>query len=186
MLMFNELQTNNYQGIIVTNGLSTYSIFTYACGELEWSSLGISNPAVVGYNLGNGHFYNHPLSGFSSIGETLSCTVGTRRRGKRQDEMQTTNLELPFPVSSTLRMNIERCREAAARDETIFIVVSLESVVSKLEPCPCTLSQATNDVGRFLKFSDNPLCYLSIPKELNLVLRTATLTQQCCYNPTNG
>lgn len=170
----------------MTNGLSTYAIFTYICGEMEWSSFGTNNPAVVGYNLGSGYFYNHPLSGFLSIGESISCMIGTRRRGKRQNEMQTTNLELSLPVSQALRVKFERCRRAAAFDNSNFIVISFETLLSELEPCPCTLNQAKNDVGRFLKFSDNPLCYLSIPKEFNLIVRTATLNQKCCYNLTNG
>ena len=175
--------------MIVTDGLSTYIIFTYICGEMQWSSLGTNNPAVVGYNAGDGYFYNHPLSGFSSIGESISCTIESRTRSKRQTVMQTTNsIDMPLPVSQTLKMNIERCRQAFDRDKPNFAVVKLDAVVSQLEPCPCTLNQAKNDVGRFLKFSDNPLsqCYLSTPIDFSLIVRSATLTQQCCYNPTNG
>ena len=179
-------QTNNYQGIVVTDGLVTFVIFTYICGEMEWSSLGNNHPAIVGYSAGREYFYNYALSGFSSVGDSVSCIVVGGTREKRQDVTQTTNLDLQLPVSTTLTMSVERCKDAVTTDEFLFIGTSVDSLASDLEPCPCTLNQAINDVGRFLKHTDDPLCYLSIPKKVNLLLQPIRLTQQCCYDPNNG
>ena len=46
------MQSNNYQAILVTDGLSTYIIFTYVCGEMQWSAVRGNIAAVVGYNTG--------------------------------------------------------------------------------------------------------------------------------------
>ena len=179
------IQTNNYQGIIVTDGISTHAIFTYICGEMQWSSLGNGNAAVVGYNSGTG-FYNHPLSGFTLIGDSISCTVNTIRRQKRQNKRQTTNIALLLPADKNLKKLLSNCIVEIEKDKILFMELFPEVLALKLEPCPCTLEQATNDIGRFVKYSDTPLCYLSGPKPTNLLKTNITLTQQCCYDPING
>lgn len=180
------MQTNNYQAIIVTDGLSTHAIFTYICGEMQWSSLVNENAAVVGYNSGTS-FYNHPLSGFSSIAESISCTVGSERRQKRQSVRQfTSSIVLSIPANNNLVTMAKNCIRAVDMDKTLFIVENHRVLAPQLEPCPCTLEQARNDLGRFVKHSDTPLCYLSGPKTIHLLLTRITLTQQCCYDPING
>lgn len=179
------MQTNNYQGIVVTDGLSTHVIFTYICGEIQWSSLGTNRAAVVGYN-GVTSFYNHPLSGFSSIGESISCTGEIGRRQKRQSVGQPTNMAIPLPVDPTLRMLINNCRRAATQDGVHLIGTTPDELASMLEPCPCSLYQVNSDLGRFVRFSNNPPCYLSGPRIVNLPLGRISLTQQCCYDANNG
>ena len=64
-------QTNTFQAIIITDVFKTYVIYTYKCGELEWS--GPDNGyAVVGYNLASGNFINHPLSNRREV-NTIAC-----------------------------------------------------------------------------------------------------------------
>ena len=50
---------------------TTYVIYTYKCGELEWSGPDFLH-AVVGYNLRNVGFMNEPLSGTPGI-LTIAC-----------------------------------------------------------------------------------------------------------------
>ncbi len=57
---------------MITNGLSSYAIFTYQCGGLTWS--GSTVFAVVGYNAFGAFLANHPLSGTVDIAERLPCS----------------------------------------------------------------------------------------------------------------
>ena len=68
--------TNTFQAIIITDVFTTYVIYTYECGELEWSGPDFLH-AVVGYNLPNVGlpnvgFMNEPLSGTPRI-LTIAC-----------------------------------------------------------------------------------------------------------------
>ena len=183
-----QMQTNNYQGILVTDGLSTYIIFTYICGEMQWSAVGQNGAAVVGYNTGSYSFYNHPLSGFSSIGESISCTIENRRRQKRQNENQLSSVIMKPPVDPETIEMIANCREKVVEDISRFMFRpnGPTSLTSSLEPCPCTVNQARVDIGRFMKFSDDPLCYVSVPLSVNLIIDMIALTQQCCYDTRTG
>ena len=51
------LQTNTFQGILITDGSHSYTVFTYRCGSMEWSG-----SATIGFNADNDLFQNHPLS----------------------------------------------------------------------------------------------------------------------------
>ena len=52
------MQSNTFEGIVITNGTKSYAVFTYQCPEVEWS-----DGAVIGFNAGFEYFGNHPLSG---------------------------------------------------------------------------------------------------------------------------
>ena len=61
------------------------------------------------------------------------------------------------------------------------------SLTSLLEPCPCTVNQATQDNGRFVKFSEDPLCYVSVPVSVSVSANLLiALTHQCCYDLTKN
>ena len=49
------LQTNTFQGMLVTNYSTSFAVFTYYCGDL-----GFSNGATIGFSSGDGLFANHP------------------------------------------------------------------------------------------------------------------------------
>ena len=68
---FKHSQTNTFQAIIITDVFTTYVIYTYKCGELEWSGPDFLH-AVVGYNLPNVGFMNEPLSGTPAI-PSIAC-----------------------------------------------------------------------------------------------------------------
>ena len=63
-------QGNNFQVIVFTDGLQSYAVFTYQCGELNW--IGSSRGAVVGFSASNTFFTNHPLSNQPNIND-ISC-----------------------------------------------------------------------------------------------------------------
>lgn len=56
-IIFTNQQTNTFQGIIITDGVHSYSLFTYKCGDMEWSRGGI-----IGFNAAGELYANHPLS----------------------------------------------------------------------------------------------------------------------------
>ena len=147
---------------------------------MQWSAAGGSLAAVVGYNTGTQSFYNHPLSGFSSIGESISCTV-ERRRQKKESEIQASNVILQPQPDLDIQRKAIKCRIKVQEDINRFSGHDqLISLISLLQPCPCTVNQARQDVGRFVKFSEDPLCYISVPVYTSVNV-PVTLTHQCCY-----
>ena len=177
---------NNYQAVIVSDVLRTYAIFSYMCGEIEWSALGRNQAAVVGFNAIDS-FYNHPLSGFSGIGDGVSCTRQLRRR-KRQ--MEPFNMNLKVPVDENLRERVALCLDTYNRDRDLYTFgTDVDSLLEMLEsyPCPCYRDHAREDVGRFQQQRELPNCYVSTRYvDVQLFLSRLTLTQQCCYDPNSG
>lgn len=181
------MQMNNYQAIIVTDGISAYAVFNYICGGLQWSNIGESRAtAVVGFNAEGTFYNNHPLSGYSSIGERISCPTNTARRQKRQqeEETNTNNMFVELPASRNLADRNTECRRLRMIDERIIAQNEALSAASMLAPCPCTRQQAQRD-NNFVVFPDEPECYISIgfegftPASTSIPLE---LTQQCCYD----
>ena len=60
------LQTNTFQGIVITNGYQSYTVFTYRCGLMGWAA-----NAVIGFKAANNFYQNHNLSGNS--GRLIAC-----------------------------------------------------------------------------------------------------------------
>ena len=54
-------QTNTFQGIVITNGYQSYTVFTYRCGLMGWAA-----DAVIGFKAANNLYQNHNLSGNSA------------------------------------------------------------------------------------------------------------------------
>ena len=185
------MQTNNYQAIIVTDGVSAFAVFNYICGELQWSGVGTNQAAVVGFNAEGTYYGNHPLSGFSSIGESVSCptTSDGRRRKRQQDEQDDmTNMFMDLPVNMALNQMRMSCAQWKNDDERFVTLDEIPILAAMLRPCPCTQKQARKDTN-FIVFPEAQGCYLSIgPKIIN---RTSSdiqleLTQQCCYDDITG
>ena len=49
--------------MIASQGSTSYAIFTYKCGLLQWTSYNAS----IGYSAGQKNFANHPLSTTSTV-----------------------------------------------------------------------------------------------------------------------
>ena len=65
-LMFTHVQTNTFQGIVITNGQQSYALFTYQCGLLGWSG-----GATIGFTAAGKVYQNHHLSG--TYARNIAC-----------------------------------------------------------------------------------------------------------------
>lgn len=166
---------------MVSNVATTYSVFSYVCGDIQWSSVGTNRSAVVGFNSEGNEFGNHPLSGFSDIGDAVSCTAQVGKRRKRQRE--TTNDKMKLPTNETLQNLIKRCVVADMLDKILLLGENTTELAQQLEPCPFTRDQALVDYGRFVEQENLSQCFVSTnPVEVQVLLTTISLTQQCCYD----
>ena len=69
-ILLHNTQSNNFQVVVVTNGIQSYAAFTYQCGELSWS--GGSRAASIGFSTSYTQFANHPLSQQANI-NNIAC-----------------------------------------------------------------------------------------------------------------
>ena len=60
------LQGNTFQSVVITDGIKSYSVYTYKCGELTWP-----NTVTIGYNIPLMDPVNSPLSGTSA--DSVAC-----------------------------------------------------------------------------------------------------------------
>ena len=60
------LQTNTYQGLVITDFNSSYAVFIYKCYDLEFSG-----SAAIGFTAGNVLFSNHRISGYRA--KNVAC-----------------------------------------------------------------------------------------------------------------
>lgn len=66
-LTFSSIQTNTFQGIVVTNFTTSYAVFVYKCGDLEFSA-----SASIGFTALDVLFENHRVSGYNA--RQIACT----------------------------------------------------------------------------------------------------------------
>ena len=67
MSLFLYFQHNTFQGLVITNGSKSYSVFTYQCGTLDWGG-----EATIGYKADESLFRNDPLSGMVNVND-IAC-----------------------------------------------------------------------------------------------------------------
>ena len=162
---------------MVTDTITTHVIFTYECGEMEWSRSG-SNAAVIGFSAGGQYYHNHPLSGTTYIRDAVRCS------GRN-----VTNMLFTLPTTPNARdlIHRQRCLRKYHEDRRFLQGVDIDSLARWLEPCPCTLLQAILDFGRYIRQS-NTVCFLSNRPMRYLVPagRHIQFTQQCCYDQYSG
>ena len=152
------------------------------CGEMEWSSVGENNLAVVGFNA-NGpfneelevSFNNYRLSGYEGVGSTISC-----------ENSPVTNFICRLPSTQAQRDQVE-CISALDKDtELLHEETTHEALARMLKPCPCTLSQIRQDYASFLEQENTAQnCFIStypVTYQITESGDTFTLTQQCCYS----
>lgn len=151
---------------------------------MEWSGLGLGGAAVVGYNAEGIYFLNHAASGFDTVADIISC--GTiQKRKKRQDDPVSRVEMLEFPMDPQLRMQAEECIDWHFRDVIIHDINAMElaSLLSDY-PCPMTRQQAIYDAGRYVQYTQSPLCYVSSLPQVNYEISLAFpvyAAQLCCY-----
>ena len=66
MCIFTPLQTNTFQGIVITDFTTSYAVFIYKCRDL-----GYSGSATIGFTAGDVLFSNHRLSGYTA--KNIAC-----------------------------------------------------------------------------------------------------------------
>ena len=86
---------------MITDGISTFAIYTYQCGLLQWS--GSSNFAVVGYNA-QGLAQNAPFSATPTVATQISC-----RCLPRSLTWYNIIYQLPFTVIPQFHLNTAEC-----------------------------------------------------------------------------
>ena len=57
-MLYILLQTNTYQGVVITNGQQSYTLFIYQCDRMGWSG-----NATIGFSASGNFYQNHHLSG---------------------------------------------------------------------------------------------------------------------------
>ena len=157
------LQENTYEGVIISDGIRTYAVYTHHCDLLEWAGFG--NNAVVGYSLRGTYFANHPLSGLEEV-EDIGCL--------NQSRSDWTNLVYRLSVSVD-DLQIQRAECMKFYDEDIELFGDISKIPLSLEPCPCSFFQATVD-GRFQFDFTNPGCFYQ-----TFGSRSGS-AQYCCYS----
>ena len=164
--------------------MRTYALYTYTCGDIQWSSTGPGRAAVVGYNAAGESFFNHALSGYSLIGDAVSCSVSRANRKKRQMQASNTNT---ISLSKLSGDDAETCCVLLVVTDPVTdnILMELNNLVA---PCPPTLDQVEHDTARFKPQPGLPLCYVTMSKtkyEFNGG-RRHSVARQCCYLDQNG
>lgn len=173
-------QTNSYQAIVISDGIQTYTVFTYNCGMLQWVGLPGSF-SVAGFNVRNDDNFravsssfniqssqNFPLSGTRNI-QNVACL-------NARENINWSNLvyKIGGTVDTTVQAQVE-CRRLAMVDR-------LTPYLSANVSCPCSLFQARLDrnFNLFDIVSDNgatALCY--VPR---FPAASTNASQKCCYS----
>ena len=176
------LQTNTYQGIIITDKVNTYYVFTYICGELQWSVGSGFDHAVVGYNSHGDYFYNTPGSGYENIADIVSCSfqVGNRRRRSTHPSKDWYGKLPPSndqaAIECSYKINIDR--DSISDDK-------IQQVLKNLPDCPPNSHLVEVD-RLFEPDSTKAACFRSKiqfdPKNIANVQRQYVFVQQCCYS----
>jgi len=61
------VQTNTFQGVVVSDGSRSYAVFIYRCGLMEWNGR-----AIIGFNANGSLYQNHRLAGTFSA-KNIAC-----------------------------------------------------------------------------------------------------------------
>ncbi len=162
-------QENTFQAIVITNYTSSYSVFTYRCGDLN--SPGFYYKSSVGINAGSSFSYNHPMSGTNDI-TNIACTNPSSQWNNIAYQ-----LHMPVRQPDIQRSQVASCwmyyKESQYRESLIPPNILARSINS-LPPCPCTKLQASDDMF-FYPHPENEECYVGrFADNLGLGL-------SCCY-----
>jgi fibulin 1/2 len=154
---------NTFQAVLATDGLNSFAIFNYNCGDLQWS--GRWSKAVIGYNAEGGfHYENHRLSGYDEITQ-VDHEVSASNVGKQGKLVYRLSLDPSF-IEKAKRDCIVWFEEDQKKDDL--------SWVEDLEPCPCRWWQAWWD--RRFTFDWLSFCaYSTFASDFGS-------RQQCCYS----
>ena len=155
-------------------------MFTYTCGDLEWSTTG-NRPAVVGYNAGGSYFENHRSSGFDTVANDVSCVVELRRSKRQTGGMMLNTDGMEIDIDEVLMQTTAACRNNYKSDAEQLNPMFPNPV----EPCPCNFNQARNDerfmMDTMLRPEGN--CYIQRSEVSGTnAFGEISYGQQCCYD----
>ena len=68
--IFIQSTTNTFQGVLITDDSSSYAVFIYECGSMEWGG------GVIGWQASTSQYNSHYLSG-KSISHDVGCLYST-------------------------------------------------------------------------------------------------------------
>ena len=68
MCLIVSSQTNSFQAVLVSSNSTSYAIFTYRCGSLNW----VNHKASIGYSAGEEFYTNHLLSRANNVND-VAC-----------------------------------------------------------------------------------------------------------------
>ena len=181
------LQTNTFQGVIISDGVKTYYVFSYACGEIQWSGLG-DETAIIGYNSNAQYYSNHPANGLIDIGQIVSCSrqpLIPGKRNKRQTGIAGLSDSIDANELLMLCCNISEIDSIAAPD-----IYNLRDArgnnISSLPVCPITRDQIGLSSHIFDPFPlQDENCFRSNDDNtfapLNTTNKTYIFVSVCCY-----
>ena len=72
-VMVFPLQTNTFQGIVITNFTTSFAVFIYKCNDLQYSA-----SATIGFTSFDVLFANHRLSGYNA--KNIACMNSGQNR----------------------------------------------------------------------------------------------------------
>ena len=164
---------------MITDGTSSYAVYTYSCGSLGWGQSFNGIYSLIGYNINPESaafsdlpsFSNHRLSGLSNV-ESIACQ--NKRLGTRW-----TNLIYKVGESKDVaQLSRAECLRATATDDVLEFAPR-----RLLTRCPCTRAQARRNpafrrVDMFEVTLD--LDYLQYDCYVQRI-HTETYLSLCCY-----
>ena len=139
----------------MTDGVTSYAIFNFECGSLQWAS-SLGNAAVSGYNFGGHDVEQDFLSTFPQISD-IAC------RNSPCSEFYTVLHDISGVISDS-QLALAECVRLVSEDEQDFTPESFTPL-----PCPCSVFQAFTDFKYSLIYE---LCASIIPHSL-CIRRTA-------------
>ena len=66
-ILFIHTQTSTFQGILITDSVNSYAVFTYFCGDLSYSS-----DVAIGYGTEDGLYANHEAT-YRGSADLIAC-----------------------------------------------------------------------------------------------------------------
>ncbi len=171
-------QTNTYQAVVITDGASTHTLYTYTCKELEWSTIG-SESAVVGYNAGGDYFDNHRSSGYYTVGNDVACVIEAETASSRNQALTTTQTTT-LGANQALVTSAQDCQKELDQDVQL-IGDKYKQFSIDAGPCPCTSSQATKDAA-YIKDTTSNCWAQKLQDGGTSALGKLQYTRQCCYD----
>ena len=149
---------------MITNHEESYAIFTYNCGELQWSA-GLGSYSTIGfYSVSDGIFENHPFTGQPNV-NMIAC------------EPNPDINNVIYPIGTVNQQRLRRmCLEWFVSDLNIYSDSLISALDEVLQPCPCTFFQALFDPRFRFIFTPSKTSTCFIERFPSFA------TRECCYS----